>query len=201
MILPESGVIAVIRLDRPLPRAAAEAIAAGGISVLELTLTTPGALESIAELRASLPDCLVGAGTVLDATQAREAIAAGAQFCVSPSFDAQVNALCLQRETSYIPGAFTPTEVLQAYQAGAGLIKLFPAKSLGPDFVRDLLGPMPFLRLVPSGGVSLSNAAEWIKAGAAAISVGTALIDSGTLDPATLTTCARALVAAVKAAR
>ena len=201
MTLAAAGVIAVVRLRTPLPLGAAQALAAGGITAIELTLTTPGALDSLAELRAALPDCLIGAGTVLDAGSAREVLAAGAQFVVSPVHDAEVHALCRARGVPYVPGAFTPTELFQAHQAGAELIKLFPAGRLGPRYLADLLAPMPFLRLVPSGGVSLENAAEWIRAGAAAVSIGGALLDDGTLDPGVLTERARALVSAVRGAR
>ena len=201
MTLTGAGVIAVIRLDRRLPAAAAAAIAAGGIPVLELTLTTPDALASITELRAALPECLVGAGTVLDARQARDAISAGAQFCVSPVFDPGAHAVCRDREVLYIPGAFTPTEILAAHRAGAEHIKLFPAARLGPGGLRDILAPLPFLRLVPSGGVSLANTGEWVAAGAAAVSVGTALLESADTAPSLLTSRARAFVNAVQAAR
>lgn len=201
MNLTERGVIAVIRLHEPLPRAAAEAILAGGISVLELTLTTPEALESIAELRAAQPYAVIGAGSVLDAQQARAAVSAGAQFCVSPCFDTGVQALCREQKIPYLPGAFTPTELLTAHRAGVTALKLFPAKSLGPDGLRDLLAPLPFLRLVPSGGVSLANAAEWIRAGAVAVSVGSALLATANPDLTELTSRTRALLAAVRAAR
>jgi 2-dehydro-3-deoxyphosphogluconate aldolase/(4S)-4-hydroxy-2-oxoglutarate aldolase len=195
------GIIAVIRLERRLPLALAKALAEGGITTLELTLTMPDASSSIQEVAEALPHCLVGAGTVLDPEQAEAAIAAGARFCVSPAFDPRVQAFCLEQGIPYIPGAFTPTELLQAHGAGADAIKLFPARLLGPSGLRDLLAPMPFLRLIPSGGVSLANAAEWIAAGAAAVSVGSALLDRVDLPPATATERARELVTAVGAVR
>jgi len=197
----DAGVIAVIRLDRRLPAPLAHALVEGGIPVLELTLTTPGALDSIAELVASLPACLIGAGSVLDASQAGAAIGAGARFCVGPAFDAGASALCAERAIPYIPGAFTPTELLQAHRSGASAIKLFPARVLGPAGLRELLAPLPFLKLVPSGGVTLANAGDWLRAGAAAVSVGSALLDRADLSPESLTERARALVAAVQGAR
>jgi len=199
--LSDARIIAVIRLNRPLPLAAARAIAAGGISAIELTLTTPGALDSIAELVKALPDCQIGAGTVLDEVQARSGLAAGASFCVSPVYDPLIQELCREAAAGYMPGGFTPTELLAAHRSGASRIKLFPAGAVGPGYVRDLLAPMPFLSLVPSGGVSAGNAAAWLEAGAKAVSVGSALLDDETLDPATLEDRARKLVAAVNAVR
>jgi len=197
-------VIGVIRLAQRLPLDAAAALVDGGVNVLEVTLTTPFALESIAELTAEIPQCVVGAGTVLDADAARDAIAAGARFVVSPVFDAGVVALCRDNDVLCMPGAFTPTEMIQAWRAGASLIKVFPSSQMGPAYFRDVLAPMPFLRLVPSGGVSLANAADWIRAGAAAVSVGTSLINASSVrdgNAAALSTDARALVTAVGAAR
>jgi len=197
-------VIGVIRLTQKLPRDAATALVDGGVTVLEVTLTTPFAFESIAEITAELPHCVVGAGTVLDADDARDAIAAGARFVVSPAFDASVVAVCRERDVLCMPGAFTPTEMIQAWRAGASLIKVFPSSQMGPAYFRDVLAPMPFLRLVPSGGVSLANAADWIRAGAAAVSVGTSLINASSVrdgNAAALSTDARALVTAVATAR
>ena len=200
----ETGVIGVIRLTQKLPRDAATALVGGGVTVLEVTLTTPFALESIAELTAELPQCVVGAGTVLDADAARGAIAAGARFVVSPVFDAGVVAVCRDNDVLCMPGAVTPTELLEAWRAGASLIKVFPSSQMGPAYFHDVLAPMPFLRLVPSGGVSLANAGDWIRAGAAAVSVGTSLINAGSVrdgNGAALSNDARALVTAVAAAR
>ena len=194
-VLEQSGgIIAVIRLERRLPLALAKALAQGGITALELTLTMPEAVSSIREVVDALPNCLVGAGTVLDPEQAGAAIAAGARYCVSPAFDPGVQAVCREREIPYIPGAFTPTELLQAHRSGVEVIKLYPARVLGPSGLRELLAPMPFLRLIPSGGVTLANAAEWIAAGASAVSVGSALLDRADLPPATVTERARELV-------
>jgi 2-dehydro-3-deoxyphosphogluconate aldolase/(4S)-4-hydroxy-2-oxoglutarate aldolase len=207
--LVASGVIAVIRLREATPlRAAAQALALGGVGALEITLTTPGALDAIAELSGDgiggPHATAIGAGTVLDERAAHDAIAAGARFVVSPTTDRAVIRLCHDRGVLCVPGAFTPTEMLEAWRAGATLVKVFPAGAVGSGYLRDLLAPMPFLRLVPSGGVSLENAGEWIRAGAAAVSVGSALVSADLMRPelaSELTQRARALVTRVAQAR
>lgn len=201
-----SGVIAVVRLPAAADlRAAAKALAAGGVDVVEVTLTTPGALEAIARLSAD-SKCLVGAGTVLDEGSARDVVAAGARFVVSPTLERGVIRTCRELDVPCIPGALTPTELLDAWRAGESesLVKLFPASAVGPRYLREVLAPLPSLRVVPSGGVSLENAGEWIRAGAAAVSVGSALVSPELLRDeawAELTRRARALVDAVAAAR
>ncbi len=205
--LLESGVIAVVRArEADRLRAVARALAAGGVGAVEITLTTPGAISMIGDLARDddLSGCAVGAGTVLDEAAARAVIDAGARFVVSPTFDHAVIRACRERAVPCMPGAFTPTEILEAWRAGASLVKLFPAASLGPGFIRDVLAPLPFVRLVPSGGVTLENAAEWIRAGAAAVSVGGALLRAALLgheSAAELTARARLLVTQVRAAR
>lgn len=201
LIEQSRGIIAVIRLERRLPLALAKALVDGGIATLELTLTTPEALGSIAELVQALPECLIGAGTVLEPAQARNAIAAGARFCVSPAFDPRVLEVCQAGNIPYVPGAFTPTELLQAHRSGVEAIKLYPARVLGPSGLRELLAPLPLLRLIPSGGVTLANAAEWIAAGALAVSLGSALLDRSDIAAATVAERARTLVAALRGAR
>jgi 2-dehydro-3-deoxyphosphogluconate aldolase/(4S)-4-hydroxy-2-oxoglutarate aldolase len=200
-----SGVIAVVRLpDATGLHAAAGALAAGGVTAVEITLTTPGALEAITELASHGGGAVVGAGTVLDEKAARSVITAGARFVVSPTLDRDVVRVCRDQGVTCIPGAFTPTELLEAWRAGAPTVKLFPASTGGPRYLREVLAPLPFLRVVPSGGVSLENAAEWIRAGAAAISVGSALLDAALVRQARwgeLTARARALVDSVAAAR
>ncbi len=209
--LLESGVIAVARLPAAAGlRAAARALAAGGVGAVEITLTTPGAIEAIGEL-ASDRDlaCVVGAGTVLDESAACEVIDAGARFVVSPTLTPAVIRVCRDRDIPCLPGAFTPTEIVEAWRAGAPLVKLFPAAAVGPGYLRDLLAPLPFLRLVPSGGVSLENVGDWIRAGAAAVSVGSALLPAalvrseaaGGAGGAELTLRARAFVERVAQAR
>jgi len=202
-----SGVIAVLRLpDAKDVRAAAAALAAGGVAAVEITLTTPGALEAITQLASDhgMASCVVGAGTVLDEQAARDVIARGARFVVSPTLDRSVVRLCREQGVTCIPGAFTPTEMLEAWRAGAPVVKLFPASTGGPRYLREVLAPLPFLRVVPSGGVSLENAAEWVRAGAAAISVGSALVNAALVREAQwseLTARARELVDSVAGAR
>ncbi len=205
--LTSGGVIAVVRLLETADlRAAAKALATGGVNVIEVTLTTPGALDAIARLSSDAPQSLVGAGTVLDEGSARDVVAAGARFVVSPALERGVIRVCSDLNVPCIPGAFTPTELLDAWRTGAGpsLIKLFPASAVGPRYLREVLAPLPFLRVVPSGGVSLENAGEWIRAGATAVSVGSALVSPELIRDsawAELTRRARALVDAVAAAR
>ena len=210
-----SGVIAVIRLQESsgdistimdMSGAAARALAAGGVDIVEITLTTPGALEAIAELASDegLKGCMIGAGTVLDVKAARDVIARGARFVVSPAFDRFVVRYCRDHHVPCLPGAFTPTELHEAWRAGATAVKLFPASAVGPRYLREVLAPLPFLRVVPSGSVSLENAGEWIRAGAAAVSVGSALVSAELARDAAwaeLTRRARGLVDAVAAAR
>lgn len=202
-----SGVIAVVRLpDTTNLRGATAALAAGGVGALEITLTTPGALEAISDLASDeeVKGCMIGAGTVLDVKAARDVIARGARFVVSPTFDRFVVRYCNDHHVPCLPGALTPTELLAASRAGAAAVKLFPASAVGPRYLREVLAPLPFLRVVPSGGVSLENAGEWIRAGAAAVSVGSALVSPELMREAAwaeLTRRARALVDAVTAAR
>ncbi len=201
------GVIAVVRLPEAADlRNAAAALSAGGVELIEVTLTTPGALEAIAELASDeeLKGCMIGAGTVLDVKAARDVIARGARFVVSPTFDRFVVRYCRDHHVPCVPGAFTPTELLAAWHAGATAVKLFPASTLGPRYLPEVLAPLPLLRIVPSGGVSVENAGEWIRAGAAAVSVGSALVSPALVRDAAwgeLTRRARALVDAVAAAR
>jgi len=202
-----SGVIAVVRLPEATDfRALARALAAGGVSVVEITLTTPGALAAIRELAArdDLPGSVVGAGTVLDERSARDVIAAGARFVVSPTLDPAVVRCCREGSVPCMPGALTPRELVDAWRAGASPVKLFPASLVGPRYIREVLAPLPFLRLVPSGGVSLDNAADWIRAGAIAVSVGTALVSPSLVAEQAwdrLTARARALIDRVAEAR
>src|SRR5207237_128558 len=141
---------------------AARALAAGGVGAVEVTLTTPGAIDTIADLAADagLAGCVIGAGTVLDESAARYVIDAGARFVVSPTLNPAVIRACRDRGVPCMPGALTPTELLEGWRVGAAVMKLFPASAVGPGYLRDVLAPLPFLRLVPSGGVSLENAGE-----------------------------------------
>jgi 2-dehydro-3-deoxyphosphogluconate aldolase/(4S)-4-hydroxy-2-oxoglutarate aldolase len=201
-----SGLIAIIRLDSASSLVnVARAIALGGATTIEFTMTTPGALEVLARASGELGDrVILGAGTVLDSETARAAILAGARFIVSPTLSVPVIAMCRRYGVVSIPGAYTPTELLTATEHGADLVKLFPATSLGPTYVRDVLAPLPQLKLVATGGVNLHNAGAFIKAGACAIAVGSSLVDresvaSGNLD--LLTQRAKAFCRAVQLAR
>ena len=177
--LIESGLVAVIRLDsgEKLP-GIISALRQGGINALEITMTTPGALEIIKNFAAQTgKDFLIGAGSVLDAETARLAILNGAQFIVGPIFNPEVVRMCHRYDRPAIPGAFTPTEILTAWEQGADLVKVFPTTALGPSYIKDILGPLPQVKLLPTGGVTLENAAEFIRSGACCLGVGTALLN------------------------
>ena len=202
----QSGVVAVVRLNEAVSlRKAAEAVAAGGVGSFEVTLTTPGALDAVRDLvAAKIPGLLIGAGTVLDAAAAHAVIDAGARFVVSPTLELDVLKVCVDRKIICIPGGFSPTEILTAWRHGASIVKVYPSSSVGPSFISNILGPLPFLRMSPSGGMTLDNAAEWIRAGAVAVSMAQALLDptlikNGAWDE--LTSRARRLVDTVAAAR
>jgi 2-dehydro-3-deoxyphosphogluconate aldolase / (4S)-4-hydroxy-2-oxoglutarate aldolase len=173
-------IVAVVRLD-DYSRAVevAQALVAGGVSILEFTLTGQGALEAISATRLALGDAAcVGVGTVLKSEEAEAAIGAGAQFAVTPAVRHQVIATCIKRQTLILCGGFTPTELLEAYEAGAELVKVFPAQLGGPKFIKDVLAPMPFLKLVPTGGVSTENARDYLSAGAVAVGIGGNLVSN-----------------------
>jgi 2-dehydro-3-deoxyphosphogluconate aldolase/(4S)-4-hydroxy-2-oxoglutarate aldolase len=204
--IQDLGVVAVIRIrDAAKLRAVVDAIAAGGVRAIEVTMTVPGAVGLIATLASSLPsEILLGAGTVLDAETARAVIDAGARFVVSPVLRAEVIAACHERGVPVAPGCFSPTEILDAHQRGADIVKVFPATALGPSYIKDVLAPMPQLKLMPTGGVTLDNAGDWIRAGAVAVGVGSALVDSKAIDEGrfdVLTGNARRIVASVASAR
>jgi 2-dehydro-3-deoxyphosphogluconate aldolase/(4S)-4-hydroxy-2-oxoglutarate aldolase len=183
----------------------ADALAAGGVTAVEMTFTTAGALEAIEAMRRTAGDALlVGAGTVLDADTARRAIEAGATYIVSPVFRAEVVEEAHRQGVPAMPGAYTPTEILTAHEAGADVVKVFPADSLGPSYIRGVRAAMPFLRLMPTGGVTPDNVGEWLAAGAVAVGLGSALVDPTLVaagDYATITARARAITTAVAAAR
>jgi 2-dehydro-3-deoxyphosphogluconate aldolase / (4S)-4-hydroxy-2-oxoglutarate aldolase len=204
--IEQAGVVAIIRMKEPEKvRAVAEAIAAGGARALEVTMTVPRAVELIAELAPTMPSgFLLGAGTVVDAATAKRVIDAGAQFVVGPVFRREVITACHERDVPVLPGCFTPTEILEAWDAGADVVKVFPATALGPGFIKDVRAPLPHVKLMPTGGVTLDNAGDWIKAGAVAVGVGTALLDAKAIaagDYATLRANAERIVANVRAAR
>src|SRR4029077_6297110 len=145
----------------------------------EVTMTVPDAVALIRKLAASLPpNLLLGAGTVLDADTVRPVVDAGARFVVSPVFRPEVVAECHKRGAAAAPGCFTPPEILNAHGLGADVVKVFPATALGPQFIKDIRAPLPQLKLMPTGGVSLDNAGDWIRAGAGAVGLGSALVDA-----------------------
>lgn len=204
--IEHSGVIAIVRFDRSEQlMQVAKAIRAGGVDVIEFTMTTPGALDIIRESTREFGDeVLLGAGTVLDAETARAAILAGAEFIVSPTLDAAVIEVCRRYSKVVIPGAFTPTEILTAWELGADFVKVFPASAGGPAYLKAVLAPLPQVKLVPVGGVSLDNAADFIRAGAAAIAVGGNLVKKKAIaegDFAELTRTAERFVTAIEKVR
>ncbi len=172
---------AILRTDDQRRAAdAMEAALRGGFRICEFTLTTPGALELVAEF-SRRPDVIVGAGTVLTVAQARAAVAAGARFLVSPVTDEAVIAAAVEAGAEAMPGTFSPTEMLRAHRAGASLVKLFPAPAGGPGAVRSILGPLPFLRIVPTNGVDAENAGAYLEAGAFAVGMVTSVFDPADL--------------------
>jgi 2-dehydro-3-deoxyphosphogluconate aldolase/(4S)-4-hydroxy-2-oxoglutarate aldolase len=201
-----AGAVAVVRLPSArLVREAVNALHAGGVRGIELTMTTPDALAVIEELARWMGgELLVGAGSVLGADAARRAVDAGAEYVVSPVFRQAVLDEAHRLGVPAMPGAFTPTEILDAHEAGADLVKVFPSDALGPAFIRGVLAPMPFLRLMPTGGVTPDNVGDWLRAGAHAVGLGSALVDPTLVasgDLAALTERARRVTAQVEAAR
>ncbi|MCX6092073.1 MAG: diaminopimelate decarboxylase, partial [Candidatus Bipolaricaulota bacterium] len=203
--LRRDGGLAIIRMDSAddLVRIA-EAIRDGGISSIEITMTTPGALQAIAAAAEQLDGTLLGAGTILDAATARAAILAGARFLVTPTVEPDVIEMGHRYDVAVISGAMTPTEILAAWEAGADLVKVFPADVLGPRFLKAVRGPLPQIPLVPTGGVTAETAGEYIRAGAALVCAGGWLVDSKTVAEGrydVLTLRARELVEAIRQAR
>ena len=185
-LIRDSGVIAIMRAKNSEQLiAAASAIRQGGVRVIEVTMTTPGALEVIAAASKQFgEDVLFGAGTVLDPETARAAILAGAQFVVAPTLKVETIQLCKRYGVPVMPGCLTPTEMLTAWEAGADFVKLFPAEFGGPEMVKAILAPLPQLRIVPVGGVDLNTAGAFMRAGAAALGVGGSLVNQKLLDSA-----------------
>ena len=197
--------VAVVRTDEPEKLIQiTEALRAGGIVCIEVTMTVPNAIEGIRAVTDAMgADVLVGAGSVTDAETTRAAIGAGARYVVSPVFKPEVIDAAHQLDAAAMPGCFTPTEILTAHEAGADVVKVFPAGVLGMGFIKGVLAPLPYLKLMPTGGVSLDNATDWLRAGAVAVGAGSALVDTAAIasgDWATLTANARRLRASVDAA-
>jgi 2-dehydro-3-deoxyphosphogluconate aldolase/(4S)-4-hydroxy-2-oxoglutarate aldolase len=177
--ITSSGVIPVIRASsKEEALAVIDAIAAGGITTIEITMTVPNAIDLIASLSSTRDDLLIGAGSVLDPETARECIAAGALFIVSPATNFDTILYCNETEIVVMPGALTPTEIVNAWDGGADFVKVFPADSMGgAKYLRSVKAPLPDIKLIPTGGVNQSTAADFIKAGAEAVGVGADLVD------------------------
>ena len=204
--IEQGGVIAIVRFDRSEDLIqVARAIRAGGVRAIEFTMTTPNAIQIIQQsVREFGEDVLLGAGTVLDAETARAAILAGAEFIVAPTLNPKVIEVCRRYSKVVIPGAFTPTEILTAWECGADFVKVFPAEFGGPAYFKAVLAPLPQVKLVPVGGVSLQTAGDFIRAGAAAVAVGSNLVKKSAIAAKRfdeLTELARGFVAAVAKAR
>lgn len=202
----EGGVIPVIRASsKTEARSVIEAIAAGGVTTIEVTMTVPRAVELISELSRDRGDLLLGAGSVLEPETARECIAAGARFIVSPATNFDTIEYCNESDIVVMPGALTPTEVVNAWDAGADFVKVFPADSMGgAKYLRSLKAPLPHIKLIPTGGVSLSTAADLIKSGAEAVGVGADLVNLAAIRegrPGEITEAARTYLRIVAEAR
>src|SRR5918912_1989950 len=175
----DCGIVAVVRSpDSHLLVEVARALADGGVTVVEITMTVPDALDVLRQVRQALGDRgLLGAGTVLDAETARAVLLAGAEYIVAPTVNLDVIRLCQRYDKLVMPGAFTPTEILTAWEAGADIVKVFPADVVGPAFCKAMRDPLPQIRLMPTGGVDLTTAADYLKAGACCLGVGGQLVD------------------------
>jgi 2-dehydro-3-deoxyphosphogluconate aldolase/(4S)-4-hydroxy-2-oxoglutarate aldolase len=204
--LLDHGLVAIVRLKEPTELVPiAQAIEAGGVRVIEFTMGTPNALAAINQLSREWGDrILLGAGTVLDPETGRAALLAGAQFLVAPNFNPALIELARRYNKIIVPGAFTPTEIVAAWECGADIVKVFPASTAGPQYIKDILGPLPYVRLLPTGGVGLENIPAFIAAGAAAVAVGSNLTDPKLIKEgnwAGLTEHARHFAEAVRLAR
>ncbi len=205
--LKDTGVVAVIRADKAEDLVdVGRALRQGGVQFIEITMTVPGAIAVIERATAALQHdgVYIGAGTVLDSETARQAILAGANYVVSPVFRPDVVALCRRYSVAVMPGAMTPTEVLNAWEAGADVVKIFPAGVGGPQFFKDLKGPFPHIEIMPTGAVNRETAPAFIKAGACAVGVGGELVGKPLIaarDFATITKNAADFLALVQAAK
>jgi 2-dehydro-3-deoxyphosphogluconate aldolase/(4S)-4-hydroxy-2-oxoglutarate aldolase len=199
------GVVAVLRADSPNELMdVSKALREGGVVAIEVTMTVPGALKVIEEASAKMKDTIIGVGSVLDPETARAAILAGAQYVVCPVLNTAVIEICRRYSKAVMPAGFTPTEILTAWQAGADVVKVFPASVGGPSYFKDIKGPLPQVELMPTGGVDIKTTPEFIKAGACAVGAGSAMVDRKAVaakDWKKLTETARAFVDAVKSAR
>lgn len=200
----DCGIVAIIRTDSAEKAAgAAAALARGGIRLIEVTMSVPGAMDVIRDLAARGGETVIGAGTILDAETAREALRNGAAYIVSPVFKPEIIAACGDDAVA-IPGAMTPTEIYAAWEAGAPIVKVFPVRQLGVEFIKDVRAPLPQVRLMPTGGIDLENIGAYFRAGVAAVGVGGNLVDKKALatgDFDAVTEMARKYVAAVREAK
>ena len=176
----DAGIVAVVRApDSQQLVEVARALADGGVNVIEITMSVPNALDVLRQVRQALGErILLGAGTVLDAETARAVLLAGAEYIVTPTLNLEVIRLCQRYDKLVLPGAFTPTEILTAWEAGADIVKVFPADVVGPAFFKAIRGPLPQIRLMPTGGVDLTTAADFLKAGACCLGVGGSLVEA-----------------------
>ena len=203
----EIGIVPVVRAQSAQQAlAACEAVRKGGIPIVEITMTVPGAIEIISGLASTIGnDVLIGAGTVLDADTASKCLKAGARFLVSPGFDAATVAFANRAGVLIMAGALTPTEVIAAWKAGADIVKIFPSGNLGgPKYIKALKGPLPQVPMVPTGGVNLQTAADFIRAGSEALGIGGELVSAEALrsgNTSVITDTARQYVEIVRAAR
>lgn len=200
-----SGVIAVVRAENwKEALRIAESVKAGGIKAIEVTMTVPGALEAIEELSGTYTQeqLIIGAGTVLDAETARAAILAGAEFIVSPALNIDLVKMCNRYQKVSMPGAMSIGEIIEVMEAGGDFVKFFPGSAFGPEIIKAIKGPLPYAPLVPTGGVSLANIADWIKAGCEAVGIGGELTKGAkTGDYDLITNTAKSFVEAVSNAR
>ncbi len=176
--------IAVVRLkDAEKLMDVIKAVYSGGISVIEITMTVPNAIELIRKAANELDDdFIIGVGSVLNKKNAEDAIQAGAKYVVSPIFKKEIVDVAHNNDVPVIPGAYSPTEILTAQEYGADIVKVFPANVVGMDFFKAVLAPMPHLKIMPTGGVTLTNAGDWLKAGACAVGIGSALLDKSAIE-------------------
>ena len=199
--ITQARIVAIVRLENYASAVeVAQALVDGGITVVEFTLTGSGALDAISACRETLGDsALIGVGTALSAADAQQAISAGAQFVVTPALRPSVIDVCKVHAVPVLCGALTPSEALQAHELGADMIKIFPARAFGPAYIKDLLAPLPMLKLVPTGGVSAENARAYLDAGAIAVGIGGTLVPASAVarrDWAQITAVAHACVQA-----
>ncbi len=203
--LSDEKVIALIRADNPSGLLdCARALAEGGLTSIELTMTTPGAIRLLEKATAEMPEFLFGLGTVLDAETARAGILAGARFIVTPALRPEVITVCKRYSVPVFSGALTPTEVVNAWECGADAAKIFPAEFFGPSYIKSLKAPLPQVEFVPTGGVTSDNVGDFIKAGAFATAAGSSLVEAKAFKEknwAAVTAKARAFVAAVAAVK